>query len=483
MKRWLWSFLVLFLAVFLVGGATSWASEDDLRQMLEELKKEVEQLKQENANLKSQIEAIKGTAQVPAAAPVTKPKASFYSKGAYGSTPSAIDFYGFFKIDAVWQDSKAIGDNYVLFVLPGSQGKNDQQFTLNFRHSRIGFDFSKDYKGFDLFAKIEMDFYTQGDTGTSTVWNDIHAPLRARRVFAGVKKGTWELLAGLDWLTISQLYPHTLNFPAGSFMGNPGFRMTQVRLTKLIPLDDISRLKVQVAAEQSFAFPRSSSSAGTSYYDMDPANDAGFPGIEARVAYETKIYGKPALLALWGHYSQEEYDLDTNNDGQKDKEEDADSYSIGLEVKVPLTIARKAFISGEIWYGNNFDGYYVASVDQGTKFLTNTGWTTLPLASKGIVSAQYVETIEAVGGWLELELFWTPKFVTHFGWGIDNPKDSDLAGVSKARLQQQMYYANFIYRLTRAFAYGMEYMYVRCDYLNDDDGKLNRFMGSLFYFF
>ncbi len=470
MKHWCTGFLILFL-VILLGAGTSWATDNEIRQVLQQLQREIEQLKQENALLKQQIETLQGK-KIPA--PKAQ-KASFSSKGAYGSQPSSIDFYGFFKIDAVWQDSRAVGDNYVLFVLPNS-GKNHQQFTLNYRHSRFGFDFYKPYKGWSLFGKMEMDFYTHCNDEETMPWNVNHSPLRARRVFLGVDKGTWQLLAGLDWLTISQLYPHTFNFPAGTFMGNPAYRMTQVRLTKLVSLNDVSKLKIQVAAEQPFGFPRADSSYFI--YDADPSNEAGFPGIEARVAYETKINGKPALLALWGHYSQEKYN--TTHGGER-----ADSYSLGLSSKIPLPITRKAFILGEIWYGNNFDGYYSCGVGQGTRFLLQDGSyvTDLKKANSKNNPILSVETIEAVGGWLELELFWTPKLVTHFGWGIDNPKNSDLAGVKNARLQQQMYYANFMYRITRAFAYGMEYMYVYCDYPNNADGKLNRVMGSLFYFF
>jgi len=477
MKYWLW-LLLLLPALLLASPSFASSDTDELRKMLEELRQEVQALKKENAELRSQVEQLK-QGQVQVAAPAPAKKHSFFSKGAYGSTPSGVDFYGFFKIDAVWQDSTAVGDNYVLFVLPDRVGGGDNKFTLNFRHSRIGFDFSKPYKDFRVFAKIEMDFYTQADvTNPMTYsWNDVHSPLRARRVFAGVEWGTWQFMAGLDWLTISQLYPHLSNFPSGSYMGNPGFRMIQARLTKIFNLNDCSRVKVQIAAEQPFAMPRD---PGLFVYDSDPSNDAGFPGVEGRIAYESKLFGKPFLVALWGHYSQEEYDLASGG------EEDAESYSIGMELKIPLPIERKAFIAGEIWYGRNFDGYYVASVAQGTRFRFADGTYSLsPKAKKGKITAVDVDEIDAWGGWIELQLFWTPKLVTHFGWGVDNPDNSDLKGIANARLQQQMYYANFLYRLTKEFGFGMEYMYIETDYHKaaGGDGELNRISGSLYYFF
>jgi len=463
-------FLIL-LGLLMVppGLARGSSGDEDLRALVQELLREVKELKKENAELRSELEKLKAQrAPAPAQALITAPskgKHSFFSKGGYGSEPSGIDFYGYFKIDAVWQDNTATGINYVKWV---ETKDGDNKFTLNYRQSRIGFDFWKYYAGYKVFGKIEMDFYYKD------MDNDNHAPLRARRVYAGIERGTWQLLAGLDWQTISQLYPHTLHFLPLIYMGNPAFRMIQIRATKWFDLEG-GRLKLQVAAEQPYSF--GSTVNVNPPGDDDPGNDAGFPGVEARVAYETKIFGQPALIALWGHYSQEEYDLDKG-------EEDADSYSLGLEVKVPvpLPFARKAFVLGEIWTGSNFDGYYSASVDQGVRFR-------LPGNNKFSTSydktALSIDEVEAVGGWIELEIFWTPKLVTHFGWGVDNPDNDDLDGVDKARLQQQAYFANFLYRINKAIAVGGEYMYIDCDYRESygDDGELNRFMASFYYFF
>ncbi len=463
---------LIFVGLLMVPLGLAWGSsgEEDLRALVQELLKEVKELKKENAELRSELEKIKAQrAPAPAQALITAPsqkKHSFFSKGGYGSSPSGIDFYGFFKIDAVWQDNTAIGDVYVLVARPED---GDNKFTLNYRQSRFGFDFWKTFEDYKAFGKIEMDFYYAYTDG----WNDVHSPLRARRVFAGIQKGTWQFLAGLDWQTISQLAPHTLNFVPLGYMGNPAFRMTQVRLTKWFQLDQDSRLKVQVAAEQPYGL----NDELVGIFDDDPANDAGFPGIEGRIAYETKLYGLPALVALWGHYSQEEYDI-------KSGEEDADSYSLGVEFKFPLPIPffYKAFLSGEIWTGSNIDRYYMCGVNQGVVFIYNgTG----VIRNPDLNQVTDVEEIEARGAWIELELFLTPKLVTHFGWGIDNPDDGDLRKAEGDIIyQQQTYFANVLYRLNKAIAVGAEYMYVDADYRNPTkDGELNRFMASFYYFF
>ena len=476
MKIFTKTFWVLMVVSCLIGFSRvemAWAS-DDLRQMILELKKELEEVKRENAALRREVEKLKGQAAAPAPAEAlitapSKKKHSFFTKGGYGSSPSAIDFYGFFKIDAVWQDASAVGDIYVLYVLP--KDKNSSA-TINFRHSRFGFNFLKPYETWKLFGKMEMDFYTDSHGEDTLPWNPNHSPVRARRVFLGVEKDNWQLLAGLDWLTISQLYPHLSNFPSGTFMGNPGYRMPQIRLSRWFKVGQ-DTLRLQVALEKPYAFPKDNSII----MDEDPSNKTGIPGVEGRVAYESRLFGKPAMVALWGHYSQEEYAVNSGGD------EKADSYSVGLEAKIPLPVARKAFLLGELWYGRNFDGYYSAGVNQGTRFYTTAGnyVTRLDKLATGekVVS---VDEIDAVGGYIELEVFWNPKLVTHLGWGIDNPDNDDLSGVNGARLQQQMYYANFLYRVTKEFALGAEYMYIKADY-HTSDGELNRLSGSFYYFF
>ncbi|MBX6424006.1 bZIP transcription factor [Thermosulfurimonas sp. F29] len=487
MRKGLVFLILLGLLVVPPGLARGSSGDEDLRALVQELLREVKELKKENAELRSELEKLKAQrAPAPARALITAPskgKHSFFSKGAYGSKPSGVDFYGFFKIDAVWQDANAVGDEYVLWVLPehnlrgGHKYGSDSTFTINFRHSRFGFNLWKYYGNWKLFGKFEMDFYTQSHGEDTLPWNPNHSPLRARRVFLGVEKGTWQLLAGLDWMTISQLYPHLSNFPSGTFMGNIGYRMPQIRVSKWFDLSG-GRLKFEAALEKPYGFPRMEGII----WDEDPSDRAGYPGFEGRISYTTKIWGQPALIAVWGHYSEEEYDT-------VDGVEDADSYSLGLEAKfpIPLSFARRAFILGEIWTGTNLDGYYTGGVNQGTRFKLDNGLYVTDLRSKFTGGGKIVDVdeIDAVGGYVELEIFWTPELVTHFGWGIDNPDDGDLKYVKGARLQQQMYYANFIYRFTREFAVGGEYMYIDCDYRKSDgdDGKLNRFMASFYYFF
>ena len=94
--------LLLGTAFVLASSLPSVAVTDyeveQLRQMIEQMGSELQQVKEENQRLKQELQALKGRT------PVKVGKApSFRSKSG-----KAVDFYGYFKIDAAYSDSKAV---------------------------------------------------------------------------------------------------------------------------------------------------------------------------------------------------------------------------------------------------------------------------------------------------------------------------------------------------------------------------------------
>ncbi len=456
------------------------ATNQDVYNMVKSLSKEVKELKQENQNLQKEIQELKVQKD--------KERAGFYSMGAYGVGKSKIEFYGYIKGDLIWQDSSSVGTIYLLWALPKKQGEHDSKSTITFRQTRFGFLLTKSYKTFTIKGRIEMDFYSESHDEKDFPWNPQHAPLRARRAYLKVIKGSWSLLVGHEWMTIAQLYPHLSNFPAGTYMGNLGYRLTQIRVTKNFRLPNKDLFKIQVALDKPYDFGKMN---GVVIFDNEPNTDFGMPGIEARVAYQTKLFSRPTLFALFGHWSGQEYKkyYDFNKLSGAIK---TTSFSTGLELRLPLPILTrfKPTISGEFWYGQGLGGYYAGAVGQtarieysnGTSYFYATDLKHFDPSKDYIVS---VSPIHAVGGWVELGLKPLPKLQSWFGWGIDNPSDKDLAGVKYARLQQQMYYTHFLYRFVPEFGTGFEYLRVKTDYRKNDggDGIVNRFMLSFYYFF
>uniref|UniRef100_A0A7C4NWA8 Outer membrane porin, OprD family n=1 Tax=Thermodesulfobacterium geofontis TaxID=1295609 RepID=A0A7C4NWA8_9BACT len=137
-------------------------------------------------------------------------------------------------------------------------------------------------------------------------------------------------------------------------------------------------------------------------------------------------------------------------------------------------------------------GYYTAGIDQTAriKYWDNSEKkyvyaTTLSNFDKNEDKIISITPVHAIGGWVELGFNPIPKLQTWVGWGIDNPLNSDLKGVKGARLQQQMYYAHFLYKFVSEFGLGLEYLRAITDYRKEDgdDGVVNRFMLSFYYFF
>ncbi len=378
-----------------------------------------------------------------------------------------------------------MGTNYILWVAHSAVNGDDSKFDITYRHSRFGFDIIKPYKTWKLKGKFEMDFYTFSKDVSNQPWNPQHAPLRARRVFLVVEKGTWQILAGNEWMTIAQLYPHLSNFPAGSFMGNLAYRTPQIRLTKKFPFTKKDVLTMQFAITRPFAFPNMN---GVVIWDNDPNVDAGIPGFQGRIAFDR---GKFFHIALFGHYSKDEYFKDYKTYSGKIR---VNSFSSGLELKIGLPDNKfKPYIAGEFWYGQNLDGYYTGGVNQGVRFLLQnkndkiyvTDFKKIDWSVYKIVSTN---PIHAVGGWVEFGFKPTPKTVVHLGWGIDNPNDDELKGVDDTnnkkieRLSQQMYYGNIMYKFTKEFGISFEYLRAVTRY-SDGDAPVNREMLSFYYYF
>lgn len=484
--------LLISLGIFstpILGYPSS--KDEEVLKLLQQVLKEVETLKKENQELKREIERLKAQS---ASQPTikteekleTKPSEGFLSKGGYGAGKSKVDFYGFIKGDLIWQDSSSVGTIYLLWTLPRKMGRHDSTSTITFRHSRFGFDLIKPYKDFTIKGKFEMDFYTQSDDIGNRPWNPEHAPVRGRLAYLEVIKDPWELRVGHDWMTISQIYPFLSNFPAGSYMGNLGYRATQIRLTRKFKISKDDLLRVQVALERPYNFGNLNHIV---VFDSDPNNEYGKPGVEARIAYESKLFERPALLALYGHLSGQEYKKSyALNQGDIK----STSFSSGLELVLPLPLFTKfnPVLSGELWYGQNLAGYYTGGVNQGVRIKYTDGTNYYySIDLRGFDRTKHrivsVAPVHAVGGWVELALNFTSKFKGHFGFGIDNPLNKDLKYIKGARLSQQMSYAHLLYRFVPELGAGLEYLRVKTDYRKSegDDGLVNRLMLSFYYYF
>jgi hypothetical protein len=91
-------------------------------------------------------------------------------------------------------------------------------------------------------------------------------------------------------------------------------------------------------------------------------------------------------------------------------------------------------IAGELFTGQTL-GTYNAGVLQG-------------------INPDTLEGIETSGGWLELFTYWTQCVHSHVGYGIDDPRDSDVR--LGGRTRNETYFANTLWDINPTFRVGFE---------------------------
>ena len=349
-------------------------------------------------------------------------------------------FYGYLKVDMIYDDSSTFFGNINFWANP-ENGGSDNQFNFTANQTRLGFSI----KGPNIWGGtpkgvIEMDFYGGGNENTPN--------LRLYRTFLQIKWPSFEFLVGQDWDTHSTLYPTNLNFAYLANAGNIQYRRLQLRLTKYFSLTNNQR------------FILASSMARTIATDMDglgknDGDDSGLPTYEGRLAYENKIFNNvPLMLAFSGHFGVEEVDWDALGNDQK-----YNSWSLNAEFILP--IFSFASFKGEFFYGKNLDAYY-GGIAQGINPDTRVG-------------------IKARGGWGELTINATKSLTLHTGAGIDRPYRFQISNGD--RYQNIAVYGNVYYKIVGNFTAAFEYYHFKTYYKNSPNGDDNRFHTSLIYGF
>ena len=55
---------------------------------------------------------------------------------------------------------------------------------------------------------------------------------------------------------------------------------------------------------------------------------------------------------------------------------------------------------------------------------------------------------------------------SHFGYGVDNPRDADLSAISGGRTRNEVIFANIMWDVTKNFQVAFEYSHWDTDYIN-----------------
>jgi hypothetical protein len=428
--------LVCLMGAMLCFGSSLRAADPDLRTLQDENAQLRERLNRVESEL-AQIKALLGNR---AAAPATTKK----------PITSALDveLYGYVKLDAAYDDSRTSVGNYARWVESEAVRRNDNQFSMTANQTRLGLRLKgPEMPQVKTTGQLEIDFY-----GAGVAENKPEPMLRHAYVSALWPEYHFSLLAGQTSDIISPLFMPTLNYTAGWWQGNIGYRRPQVRLTKELALAPSSTVKLELAGTRTITDRKFFFTAST-----DPASgdDAGFPTFQGRLGLTLPAgSGKPASVGVSGHWGREErHETKTAGDSP------LDTWSINLDAKWPVT--KWLTVQGEAFVGQNLDAY-LGGIGQG--FVTNN-----------------LQAVHARGGWVAATIEPAAQWQFSVGAGCDVAYKADL--IAGMRNFNAVGFGNVQYFITPNLSLGLEVSYLHTDYKNQADGDNWREQFSVIYKF
>lgn len=420
------NYLVLLSLLYLMSPASILAQSTDiavLQQRIAELEQQNREIMEKLAELSDELVEKRNADET--VETVELPRGVLTE-----ANESELSFYGFARLDAIFDDSRPSAPQTPTFIPSESAtGNNDGTFTLHPRLTRMGMN----YKGSELdffgrariSGKIEMDFQNGG--------SESRARIRYRHAYAKLDWDRSSLLLGQTWDIISPLYPTVNPDTMQWYAGNLGDRRVQARFT--YKLND----NITVAAGLALT-------GAINLQDLDgnglrDGEDSGMPHFQGRAGYSSPLFD----IGVWGHVANEE------TAGAFSGHTDFDSHSVGADFVIrPFD---RFTLKGEVWTGQGL-GDVRGGIGQSINVLTG-------------------REIDSTGGWIELGFKATDSYTITGGWTVDNPDNDDLfAGARK--LNRTWYLTNQL-QLHPSFKIGLDYIHWQTDYMGLPKGTDNRF--------
>ncbi|MCP4941678.1 MAG: hypothetical protein GY924_06800 [Planctomycetaceae bacterium] len=352
-----------------------------------------------------------------------------------------ISIFGALTLDMLYNSARPVSPGTPFFLASGSvAGLDEQNFDTHARQSTLAAALSgPQFSGFQSGGLVMAAFYNDA----IIVDQYGFLPLQA---YGELTSSNTRFAAGLQFDVFSPGAPTVLPFSVLNASGNSGnaFR-GQLRLERFIRPTSDRQITLQFALSEPVATT------------IDPlfrlSEDNGWPNIEGRMALGCGVLPQGSLearrdfeIGVSGVIGQLRTTLIANSQTV------ADVWGLGVDFYCRLTDC--IGFTGE-WFTGQGLGTYNAGVLQGINL--DTG-----------------RAIEASGGWLEVFVYWTPCVHAHFGYGVDDPNDSQVTPpddpvepgvIPLGRTKNQTYFANMIWDVNSTFRIGAELAYRDTDYL------------------
>lgn len=353
-----------------------------------------------------------------------------------------IQFYGYIKTDASYDDSRSHPGNFVVWANSEATNDNDDEFNLTANQTRMGFNLTGPTSDtMKTSGKIEWDFY-----GNYASENKPKIQLRHAFMTLDWPQDHFSILAGQTSDVISPLVPTTLNYTVLWDAGNIGYRRPQIRATKTLK-QDATTVKFQGAISRTVG--------RTDLTGSESGEDAGFPTLQGRVSVTLPLGGpKPTTIGVSGHWGQEEYDLDATG-----RHRDFDTWSVNLDITQP--VCKGLTLKGELFSGENL-GTYFGGIGQG-------------------VNTTAMNEIASKGGWVAASLGPWSRWSFNVGAGVDDV-DRDDVGTGSRTLNSAVF-GNAIYAVNEHVQVGCELSHWNTHYKGPGDAEDLRVQASFIYKF
>ena len=424
---------LMLLLLVIISGPGFAAETEDLAKENAKLQQRVEQVEQELLGLKRDLAKQATT---------TSSQKNVATKNPVWSNLD-IQIYGYIKADASYDQLRSTPGNYVVYLNPETGEKNDDEFNLTAKQTRLGMNIKGPQdNGMQASGKIEFDFYNTGAENKGAI------QMRHGYLVLDWPDEQFSILAGQASDVISPLVPSTLNYTVLWDCGNIGYRRPQIRLTKTMPLGNDSSFKAEAAIARAIG--------RTTPTNSESGEDSGFPNVQARTSFTFPFGGhKPTTVGFSGHWGQEEYDI-------TGKHRTLETWSVNTDFTQP--VSKDLTVKGEFYHGVNMNTF-LGGIGQGV----NTTDTSNPFE------------IAATGGWVAATLGPWDSWTFNLGAGIDTVRNNDV--VAGNRTRNLCAFANAIYSINKNTQIGFELSQWDTSYKGPGDAESLRGQMSLIYKF
>ncbi len=323
-----------------------------------------------------------------------------------------------------------------LLVLPDSPfGTDTNTFTAHARQSYVNAAFSGptigDFKvAGNLLAFFQNDNLTTDDYGLLVYF-----------AFGELKNECWRFAAGLQQDVFNPVSPSVLYLTKLYASGNTGSYRGQLRVERFFESSHGLNIKTQFALSDPLSFLVTDDLGRVT-------EDNGWPNIEARTEFglgnKRLIRGTettPLRVGVSGVIGQ--------------------IRSVSTVIGPPSSLPPRAIIDVR-GLGVDFQSAINDQMGFSAEFFVGQG---LGDYNGGILQSSNTVTLDSVssiGGFGEFYYYFHPSVHSHFGYGIDDPRDSELSPVQI--LRNESYYASLFWDINKSLQLSFELDYRKTSY-------------------